>query len=126
MLAEWRETVIFALLDVGIRATLLSLIVAVVLRVARVSTGVQHAVWTSVVCAMLLMPVLAHIVPPVRMSIPTFARTVTAVPAPRVQSVPPASIRSVVTEPRSAATVLPDDRRISEPVTVRPAADTRN
>ena len=53
------------LLDVSIRVSLVALSVEIILRCARVraSSTVRHAAWTAVLGAMLLMPLLPHIVP---------------------------------------------------------------
>ena len=57
------------LLDVSVRVVVLAGLVAGVLTLLRVQgNGVLHAAWTTVLVAMLLMPVLPSLVPTVMLS----------------------------------------------------------
>lgn len=63
--------VLEALLEASVRVIVVAAAVGLVLGVARVRNGaVLHAAWTSVLCAMLLMPVLPHCVPAVAVRVP--------------------------------------------------------
>src|SRR5688500_15533951 len=66
-------TVAIFVLDISARAAAAALAVAIVLRLFRVGApGLRHAAWTTVLAAMLLMPLLPSIVPalPVPLALP--------------------------------------------------------
>ena len=72
-------TVLEALADASLRAALVAALVAVALTVLRVRSGAtRHTAWTTVLVAMLLMPVLSHLVPAVGLPVPTAARDIVA------------------------------------------------
>ena len=67
------------LLDVSVRVVVLAGLVAGVLTLLRVQgNGVLHAAWTTVLVAMLLMPVLPSLVPTVTVPVPAPARHIAA------------------------------------------------
>jgi beta-lactamase regulating signal transducer with metallopeptidase domain len=71
MSPEWNETLYRVLLDASFRAAIFAAIVALILKTVRVrSSSVHHAAWTTVLLAMLLMPVLQHLIPSISIPIP--------------------------------------------------------
>jgi hypothetical protein len=57
--SEWLETLSRIFWDLFVRVPVIAGVVAFILFLVRVrSSGVRHAAWTAVLCAMLLMPVL--------------------------------------------------------------------
>ena len=67
------------LLESSVRISLAAALVGLALMLARVrASAVLHAAWTGVLCAMLLMPVLPYVVPP--LALPTPARVPAAAP----------------------------------------------
>ena len=84
------------LVEASLRAMGAAALAAIVLAVTRTrAPGVCHAVWASIACAMLVMPVLPHAVPPVR---------VAAVPAAVVW---PAASTEAINVPAAAAYSAP-------------------
>ncbi len=87
MSPEW-NAILFRLVDVSFRVTVFAGMVALILAAARVhSNSVRHAAWTTVLLAMLLMPVLPRFIPPIRISLP----------------VPIAAIQDQITIPEAAS-----------------------
>ncbi len=84
-----------ALLDASIRVSVVAAVVGLVLILARVrSSGLRHAAWAAVLCAMLLMPVLPNLVPSVAIPVPerTFQITLPAgMPEPLPDTAPVAA-----------------------------------
>ena len=63
MSPEW-NAILYQLLDASFRVSVFAAMVALILAVARVrSNSVRHAAWTTVLLAMLLMPVLPYVLP---------------------------------------------------------------
>jgi len=61
----------------SVRAVLLAAAVGGLLAVMRVPRGgVRHAAWAAVMAAMMLMPVLARVVPPIEVRLPAVARAI--------------------------------------------------
>ena len=70
MLPEW-NAIVYRLLDTSFRVTVFAGMVALILAAARVrSNNVRHAAWTTVLIAMLFMPVLPQRIPFIRISLP--------------------------------------------------------
>lgn len=70
------------LLDSSLRDGFLAAAVAVILIAARIrSSGVRHAAWTAVLCAMLLMPMMLCWVPPIAIPVPLPSRVIETMPA---------------------------------------------
>lgn len=95
------------LLESSIRVLLVAAAVALILWAARVrSSSLQHAAWTAVLCAMLLMPVLPHLVPGVALPL---SPKIEMVPAPPSEAAPlPAEERTApIPATPSAATATP-------------------
>lgn len=81
MLPEWNGTLLSLFLDSSLRVTLVAASVALILVAIRVrSSGVRHAAWTAVLCAMLLMPVLPYCVPPISLAVPAYAPGAESIP----------------------------------------------
>jgi hypothetical protein len=60
------------LLESSIRITAAAILAGLALSLARVrASAVNHAVWTGVLCAMLLMPALPYLVPPLTVPVAT-------------------------------------------------------
>ena len=109
------------LLEASLRASVAAALAALVLAVTRArAPGVRHAVWTSIMVAMLAMPLLPHAVPPVRVAaLPSadlwpapspefdFARTIDCLGPRR----PRTASRAVW--PPAAALAPPTSRRVS-------------
>ena len=71
MSPEWNETLYRVLLDTSFRVAVVAAIVALVLLTVRVrSSSVRHAAWTTVLLAMLLMPVLPYVIPSISFPVP--------------------------------------------------------
>ncbi len=98
--------VLEALADASLRAALVAALVAATLAVLRVRSGAtQHAAWTIVLVAMLLMPVLSRLVPAVGVPVPTAARDIVAAavatrPALRAGRNPAPPAPATLTPPR--------------------------
>src|SRR5206468_3873673 len=85
-MTDWAGTLLRVLLDSSLRIALIAVAVAGILSVMRVGSGaVKHATWTAVLCAMLLMPILPHVVPAISIPVPRQARPV-SLAAPRNSS----------------------------------------
>ena len=85
MSSEWNETLYRVLLDTSFRAVIFAAIVALILSIARVrSSGLRHAAWTTVLLAMLLMPLLLYLIPSIPIAIP--------IPSAAIQPAPEAPI----------------------------------
>ncbi|MBZ5586847.1 MAG: hypothetical protein LAQ30_32605 [Acidobacteriia bacterium] len=99
------------LLESSIRAAVLAAMVACLLPLARVrSSAVRHGVWTAVLCAMLLMPVLPYCLPslplPVSAGPPAPAASF-APAAPRAPVLPRSPAKAAVAAPLSTAAPEP-------------------
>jgi hypothetical protein len=70
MVPEW-NAILYRLLDASFRVAAFAVMVALILAAVRVrSNRVRHAAWTTVLSAMLLMPVLPYVLPSVRIAFP--------------------------------------------------------
>jgi beta-lactamase regulating signal transducer with metallopeptidase domain len=79
MSLEWNGSLFGMVLDSSLRVALVAAIVALILFACRVrSSGVRHAAWTAVLCAMLLMPVLPYCVPSIPLPAPAPANDIQA------------------------------------------------
>ena len=79
MSSGWNAALFGIILDSSLRVSLVAVIVAVILVTLRVrSSGVRHAAWTAVLCAMLLMPVLPYCVPSIAIPVPEAAHSAVA------------------------------------------------
>jgi ABC-type amino acid transport substrate-binding protein len=66
MSSEWNETLFRILLETSFRVAIIAAIVALILFTVRVrSSRALHAAWTTVLLAMMLMPVLPYVMPPI-------------------------------------------------------------
>jgi len=111
MSSGWNAALFGIILDSSLRVSLVAVIVAVILVALRVrSSGVRHAAWTAVLCAMLLMPVLPYCVPSIAIPVPEAAHSAMAtlampeisVPAqesPGSQTLLPQTVPAVATAP---------------------------
>jgi beta-lactamase regulating signal transducer with metallopeptidase domain len=71
MLPEWIAALYRTVLDSSLRVALVAAIVALILMAFRIrSSGVRHAAWTAVLCAMLLMPALPYWIPSIALPVP--------------------------------------------------------
>jgi hypothetical protein len=81
MSPEWILALYRTVLDSSLRVALVAAIVAIILMAFRIcSSGVRHAAWTAVLCAMLLMPALPYWIPSIALPVP--------VPEERIQTDP--------------------------------------
>jgi beta-lactamase regulating signal transducer with metallopeptidase domain len=70
-MSEWTGTLLSALLDASMRTLLIGAGIAIIMGVFRIrSASVRHGVWTSALCAMLLMPILPYAIPPIAIEFP--------------------------------------------------------
>jgi len=111
--------------DTSMRAVLLAAGVAVVLWVFRIrSSSTRHAAWTAVAAAMLLMPLLTRIAPPVHVAFPTtisnVARPAAQISEQLLSEASPAA-GPVVAVPSASPVAAP----AVAPITVAPRAATR-
>lgn len=112
---DWNAPVFQMALDVAIRSVVLAAAVAAILFLARIrSSHVRHRAWTGVLLAMLLMPLLTRIAPPI--DVP-FLPPVFLEPAPRLAEEP---ISAVDVVDRSAA-ALPNDPGVSSSSAIQTA-----
>lgn len=80
---DWDVPVFRMALDVSIRAMALAIAVSVILFVARVrSSRVRHLAWTGVLLAMLSMPLLTRLAPPIDVPFPTLVPVGVSQPVP--------------------------------------------
>jgi ABC-type amino acid transport substrate-binding protein len=71
MSPEWNVTLFQILLETSFRAAIIAAIVALILCIMRVrSSRALHASWTTVLLAMLLMPVLPYVMPSILIPVP--------------------------------------------------------
>jgi hypothetical protein len=78
MPSEW-SAIPYCLLGASLRVAAFAGMVALILAAARVrSNSVRHAAWTMVLLAMLLMPILPHVLPsiPIRIAFPVPATAI--------------------------------------------------
>ena len=102
-------SLLWFLLDVSLRACAAALAAAVLLRVLDIrAAAVRHAVWTTVLIAMVLMPILPSIVP--------------ALPIPGLPSLAPIADRSDALEAEAAPPPQPAQAAGETPTTVHAAA----
>jgi len=81
MSPEWNGTLYRLGPDSSFWIAIVAVIVALILITVRVrSSGVLHAAWSAVLCAMLLMPVLPYCVPSISIPVPAAASGVVAPP----------------------------------------------
>lgn len=81
MSPEWNGTLYRLGPDSSFWIAIVAVIVALILITVRVrSSGVLHAAWSAVLCAMLLMPVLPSCVPSISIPVPAAASGVVAPP----------------------------------------------
>jgi len=109
MSAEW-NAILYRLLDASFRVAVLAVMVALVLAAARVrSNSVRHAAWTTVLLAMLLMPVYPHFLPSIRITFPvSVAALQDQIGIPEVASLPAATLtRDVAREPVQGISNVP-------------------
>ncbi len=106
-------TLVRMLLETSLRAGLLAAAVGLILGVGRIrSSAVRHAAWTAVLFAMVLMPVLPSVVPPIPMSVRLPSRAIASMPfmtdaatvSPVDQRHEPAAARLETEEPRTVST----------------------
>src|SRR5688572_9308521 len=110
-------------IDSSIRVTVLAAAVALVLALFRIrSSSTRHAVWTAVVTAMLLMPVLVRIMPGVQVRVPdavaqiTPAVTLGDIDAPPLAGEQSPAGRTETSRPlRSVAVTNPAPAALPEP-----------
>src|SRR5205807_5129682 len=66
-------------LDASLKAALLALLAAAVLRLLRVTdSNLRHRVWTGVLIGMLILPVLTPIVPALQLPLPIVSKSLLA------------------------------------------------
>jgi ABC-type amino acid transport substrate-binding protein len=79
MSPEWNATLFQILIETSFRAAIIAGIIALILFTVRVrSSRAIHAVWTTVLLAMMLMPILPHVMPSISISIPAPATVLPA------------------------------------------------
>jgi hypothetical protein len=105
-------------LESSVRISLAAALVGLVLILARVrASAVLHAAWTGVLCAMLLMPVLPYVVPP--LALPTPARLPAAAPQVSISGAPYAPSQAAVSAPaESLSLAAPVPAQADPPVGV--------
>jgi beta-lactamase regulating signal transducer with metallopeptidase domain len=115
MWPEWNTPLFTMLLESSLRTLVMAVAVAGILAAARIrSSHLRHRAWTVVLAAMLLMPFLSWVVPPVSMpssrlsTLPQAVASVTRIPQedkgqhPAIAVIPPAPSPA-----RAAASMLP-------------------
>jgi hypothetical protein len=108
MSADWMEWLGAILAESSVRAAVLGVTVALLLALGRVrSPRVTHAAWTSVLCAMLLMPVLPRWVPDIEVPVPDlpFASGKGALPIGPEATTPPRGVGRSEALPRGERSV---------------------
>src|SRR5262245_8354162 len=109
MVSQWSLFLVDVAVEASLRTLLIAVAVSAVLFTARQRSGVVgHAAYRAVLVAMLLMPVLPSMVPPVRIAVPSATTYTTAV-------LPSSAPAFVVAErspaARSATPAIPPPRR---------------
>src|SRR5262245_13684756 len=90
-------------LDTSIKAALLALLAAAALRAMKLGdSNVRHRVWTGVLLGMLLLPVLARMIPALRLPLPFKLDRLTAFQLDDLDSQPAAD---AATTPNSASEI---------------------
>src|SRR5438128_535425 len=69
-MSEWSETLVRVLLESSVRAAAIGVAAGIILSVLRIrSSSARHSTWVMVLAAMLLMPALLYVVPPISMRV---------------------------------------------------------
>jgi beta-lactamase regulating signal transducer with metallopeptidase domain len=108
------------LLEASIRAAVLAVLIALVLRLARArSSSLAHAAWTSMLGAMLLMPLLPRVIPavPAPVPLPSLASAAVLATLDSPGAPPPAPVEIASARPVAVAEAEPAARRSGPTVT---------
>jgi ABC-type amino acid transport substrate-binding protein len=103
MSPEWNATLFRILVETSFRVAIIAGIIALILFSVRVhSSRALHAVWTTVLLAMMLMPILPHVMPSISIPVPVPASVLPAeISAPDAAAPAAVSGRNVEVHPAS-------------------------
>src|SRR5262245_19586150 len=94
-------------LDTSLKAALIALLAAAALRAMKLrDSNVRHRVWTGVLLGMLLLPVLARMIPALRLPLPFRLDRLTAFQLDDLDALPAADPAAAPTSPIEPSTAL--------------------